>query len=576
MLQAGNVVDGKYKILDRIGQGGMSQVYLAINEKANKTWAIKEVRKDVRENEQIVRGRLLAETELLKRLRHPNLPRIVDVIEEEGSLLIVMDYIEGNSLEVLLREEGAQPQEQVAQWGGQLCQVLGYLHRQKPPIIYRDMKPSNVMLKSDGKVMLIDFGTAREQRVAGEGDDTVCLGTPGYAAPEQWGGCGQTDVRTDIYCLGATLYHLATGCSPSKYLYELPPIRSQNPGLSAGLEEILQKCTRRDPKERYQSCEELFYALEHYPEMDSCYRKKLKRKAGAFFTAAVLALAFGGMGATANAKGHSLAANTWQVWMERGMAGADREEQREAYRQAIRLEPGRAEGYLELLDRVLLVVGEDGVLCFSKEDDRYLRGLLGTEGADGKTWEETLREHREEYDQLAYRLGLAYYYDYEGEGQKSYAVKWLQVAADSPTLPVSFRERAKRLGTIAEYYARLGVADKAGDVGVSYLDYWKDLKELTKGNVAELDNAVTAMRIYRELALQVALRAQEFQKAGVEQVEMEEQLSEIRTHLEQDFTETDWEASGMARMRKELEKLLVVAGEQVEAVYQYQELKRGV
>ena len=178
MLETGSVIDGKYKILYQIGRGGMSRVYLAINEKANKTWAVKEVRRDETVDEQMVRRRLMAETELLKRLRNPHLPRIVDVIDKEGSLLIVMDYIEGNSLESLLAEEGPQPQERVISWGKQLCEVLGYLHRQNPPVIYRDMKPSNVMLQSDGTVMLIDFGTAREQREQKTGDDTVCLGHP--------------------------------------------------------------------------------------------------------------------------------------------------------------------------------------------------------------------------------------------------------------------------------------------------------------------------------------------------------------------------------------------------------------
>ena len=134
MLETGSVIDGKYKILYQIGRGGMSRVYLAINEKANKTWAVKEVRRDETVDEQMVRRRLMAETELLKRLRNPHLPRIVDVIDKEGSLLIVMDYIEGNSLESLLAEEGPQPQERVISWGKQLCEVLGYLHRQNPPV----------------------------------------------------------------------------------------------------------------------------------------------------------------------------------------------------------------------------------------------------------------------------------------------------------------------------------------------------------------------------------------------------------------------------------------------------------
>ena len=276
MLQVGSLIDGKYRILSKVGQGGMSVVYLAINEKANKNWAVKEVRKDGIKDFEIVKQGLVAETDILKKLKHPNLPSIVDVIDSDDSFIIIMDYIEGNSLNKALEEYGAQPQEYVIDWAKQLTDVLGYLHTRTPAIIYRDMKPSNVMLKPDGNVTLIDFGTAREFKEKNLAD-TVCLGTIGYAAPEQFGGMGQTDARTDIYCLGATLYHLVTGMNPCEPPYEIKPIRQINPALSEGLERIILKCTQRDPNDRYQSAAELMYALEHYEEYDHIYRKKQKR-----------------------------------------------------------------------------------------------------------------------------------------------------------------------------------------------------------------------------------------------------------------------------------------------------------
>lgn len=159
----------------------MSVVYLAMNEKANKQWAIKEVRKDGKKDFDVIRQGLVVETDMLKRLKHPHLPSIVDVIDGDGTFLIVMDYIEGNPLNVLVNEQGAQSQEDVIDWAKQLCDVLGYLHSRTPAIIYRDMKPSNVMLKPDGNVMLIDFGTAREYKNKNMVEDTTCLGTQGYA-----------------------------------------------------------------------------------------------------------------------------------------------------------------------------------------------------------------------------------------------------------------------------------------------------------------------------------------------------------------------------------------------------------
>ena len=128
MLEIGSLIDGKYRILNRCGQGGMSVVYMAVNERANKTWAVKEVRKDGCHNFEVVKQGLMAEIDMLKRLKHPHLPSIVDVLDGEGSLLIVMDFIEGRTLGDILAEYGPRPQKDVIAWARQLCSVLGYLH----------------------------------------------------------------------------------------------------------------------------------------------------------------------------------------------------------------------------------------------------------------------------------------------------------------------------------------------------------------------------------------------------------------------------------------------------------------
>ena len=128
MLRIGSVIDGKYKILSKIGQGGMSTVYLAINSKANKPWAIKEVRKDGFQNLDIVKQSLIVEIDLLKKLKHPNLPSIIDIIDQDDNFLIVMDYIEGMTLEKIINENGAQKQKDVIDWAIQICDVLQYLH----------------------------------------------------------------------------------------------------------------------------------------------------------------------------------------------------------------------------------------------------------------------------------------------------------------------------------------------------------------------------------------------------------------------------------------------------------------
>ena len=202
MAQRGSTIDNKYEILKEIGRGGMSVVYLAMDKRLNKQWAIKEIRKDAKDEYSKVNVQaLIKEANLMKRLDHPALPRIVDIIDENNIIYIVMDYIEGESLDRILRDNGPQSQEQVIDWGKQLCDVLRYLHKQEPPIIYRDMKPANAMLKPEGKVKLIDFGIAKEYK-ENSNRDTQALGTKGYAAPEQFGSNCHSDQRTDIFVLG--------------------------------------------------------------------------------------------------------------------------------------------------------------------------------------------------------------------------------------------------------------------------------------------------------------------------------------------------------------------------------------
>ena len=430
MLEIGSLVDGKYKILNKVGQGGMSVVYLAMNEKANKQWAVKEVRKDGIKDFEVVRQGLVAETNILKNLSHPNLPSIIDVIDTDESFIIIMDYIQGNSLNRALDEFGAQPQENVISWAKQLCDVLGYLHTRTPAIIYRDMKPANIMLKPDGNVTLIDFGTAREYKEKNLAD-TTCLGTVGYAAPEQFGGMGQTDARTDIYCLGATLYHLVTGKNPCEPPYEILPIRSINPALSSGLERIILKCTQRDPNDRYQSAAELMYALEHYDEIDDRYRKRQKRKLGAFLAAVILSLGFG-------------AASLWAYNAAEQVNGDNYDdvllqaETVDDYYTAMRTDPTRTEAYEQLNDFLTADYTLD------REEGKQLLKLLAgldSKNADGfSSTSDVLAQLRDSnqagYEQVCFDIGWSFlsYYDTDLDRDRyEAAAKWFQYVRDSGT-----------------------------------------------------------------------------------------------------------------------------------------------
>lgn len=564
MLQIGELIDGKYKILNTIGQGGMSVVYLAMNEKANKQWAIKEVRKDGIQDFEIVRQGLVTEIEMLKRFSHPNLPTIVDVIEDENRLLIVMDYIQGNPLSKALEEYGAQPQENVIIWAKQLCDVLSYLHTRTPPIIYRDMKPQNVMLKPDGNISLIDFGTAREFKEKNLAD-TTCLGTRGYAAPEQFGGMGQTDERTDIYCLGATIYHLVTGQNPCEPPYEILPIRQINPALSSGLEKILVKCTKQNPDERYPSCAELMYALEHYEEIDVIYRRAQKKKLFRFAAAAVLSLVF----AATSAFGHYEAQakkdeNYDNKLIEASNGKLPQSDRENLYIEAIIINSSKYRAYKELLD--LFKVSKETHGRISRDESARVGQLklpLDIKDSSGitRTIDPPLGELKKkspaEYAEFCYNLGLAYWYDYEvRDARYTVATEWFKNAIEIS--PESF-PRAQIYIEIGEYYS--GISEYKGDAGTgvrteamyeAYKNLWESLIELeSKATALDKKNRDEKFLAWNEIVKITRDDAKYFLEI-TDSVEMLKLLDSISAHS---AAEQKKDVSG--EMKKNIDQMIV-------------------
>lgn len=501
MLEIGSVIDGKYKILNVVGKGGMSVVYLAMNERANKQWAIKEVRKDGMQSFDVVKQNLVAETDLLKKLNHPHLPSIIDVIDCDDTFLIVMDYIEGNPLSKALETSGAQNQDDVIEWAKQLCDVLGYLHSRKPPIIYRDMKPSNVMLKPDGNVMLIDFGTAREFKSTSVAD-TTCLGTQGYAAPEQFGGHGQTDARTDIYCLGATMYHLVTGHNPATPPYEMYPIRQWNPMLSSGLEEIILKCTQRNPEDRYQSCAELLYALDHYKDLDIENKKVQSFKWKTFLASFIMTIVMlvGTIGFSAGLTVQT--SSTYESYIANGDSAVSQDAAEKYYLDAINVDPANPLAYQKLLERCT----SDSKLS----EDEY------------NTIKDAIYEHEDELkskypseyaDNVAYKLGQALYFSYVPSSQESesenfstagitVSQRWLDIAQKMGSTE-QIKHRAELLSSMSKAYQNMSGKSLEGDPVEEVKEYWNNLVEIASPNIAKEENNQIALLIYRNVTSQI-------------------------------------------------------------------------
>lgn len=262
-----NLINENYRIIEKIGEGGMSRVYKAEHVRLKSIWAVKEVIKN-----QDIKFDFLSEANILKKLKHPMLPQIVDIFENDEYLYVVEEYIEGESLDKVLKREKSIDENIALRWFKEIAECLHYLHSQKPnPIIYRDMKPANIMLQPNGKLRLIDFGIAREYK-KGSSTDTTYIGTKGYAAPEQFGQA-QSDARTDIYSLGVTMYHIITGKSPYDPPYKFVPARQINPRCSIGCEKVLEKCIQQEPEDRYSSTTELIFALDHIYLYDLDYKK---------------------------------------------------------------------------------------------------------------------------------------------------------------------------------------------------------------------------------------------------------------------------------------------------------------
>ncbi len=253
---------GRYRLESRIGQGGTGAVYEEIDTRfGNRLIAIKEMSHaglsaaNIREAE----AAFEREVQILADLLHPNLPRIYDYFTESERSYLVMDFIEGQTLEDYLERANGKPLalDQVLEWGKQLCDVLDYLHTRQPPVIFRNLKPSNVMISGNGHVFLIDFGIALK---SGQSHDTVPQGSPGFAAPEQYGKI-QSSPRSDIYSLGALLHCLLTGRDPSTQPFSFCPVSQLNPMVPPDLEALLRQMVSMDADLRPVSIQEVIRVL---------------------------------------------------------------------------------------------------------------------------------------------------------------------------------------------------------------------------------------------------------------------------------------------------------------------------
>ena len=597
----GRVIDGKYEIIAAIGKGGMSNVWLGRDRRLDKLWAIKEIKPSTRGRQaQANRQAIIDEANFMKRLDHPAIPRVVDIIDTGASIFVVMDYVNGTALSKVQRQQGEPfEQEEVIDWGIQLCDVLGYLHTIHPPdgypVVYRDLKPSNVMLRDDGSVKLIDFGISMELLPTGPSDTRV-IGTGGYGAPEQVDPevhrVVPVDTRADVYALGTTLYSLVTGHVPrmvktesgkSVVDFDLRPIRDWNPQLSDGLQAIIERATQRNPTDRYQSIAEMRYDLEHYEELTAEYRASQQAKVNGFWMRVRVAVAAAVVGVAClvgsnfvrNSNYDSLLheaslAETEErnVSVEPNANGkgytrtADASEAEEKLRQAIELSPERIEPYQQLLD----VYQDDNV--FTPTESRRWSELWQRHGR--------ALEGNGQYGRLCYDTGILYlcYYDYMGlkdvqeSAPSGVTVATGQGAVQNASRSTEWFARAKRAAqadasghaglqvdenvdelaaldvyeTIGEFYDEFTTAGFEGrDVSASSAEFWASLRTALLGDGENPPVVLSSTKIVQLRLYQVAFESISsstyltgFRQAGVSAAEVTEVLQTIRERLSQE------------------------------------------
>ncbi len=261
LLSPGAMLQSRYKITKLIGQGGMGAIYLADDTRfSNRVCVIKEMLDNFTDEEQrtIATSNFLREADMLASLHHDGIPEVYDRFSEGNRHYLVMEYIQGTDLEQRL-DQTKDPfdEKSLLGWGVQICDILSYLHNQKPPIIYRDMKPANLILTNSGKIYMVDFGIARFFNPIKKG---TMVGTQGYAPPEQYRGL--MEPRSDIYALGATMHHLLTRRDPQEEPpFSFPKVRELNTSVSTATEKLIEKALEKDVSDRFESAEDMLKSI---------------------------------------------------------------------------------------------------------------------------------------------------------------------------------------------------------------------------------------------------------------------------------------------------------------------------
>lgn len=564
------MIGTNYRVIRELGRGGEGRVYLVQHLVTEQYRAAKVL-------DHVTGDRRFQEIHAMKRLEHPSLPQIFDVIIEGERIWLILEYIRGRCLHEIPRQEVCP--EQFFLIAGQLAEVLLYLHTRAAPVFHLDIKPSNLILQADGRLVLIDFGAALHKDELQR--QTKCFGTPGFAAPEQFQK-GTADGRSDIYGAGAVLYY---------YLFRTTPDRGQS--LTAEMKSLekagnrfwreeavglISQCLARDPDQRFVDTTTFSRAVKRAENRYKVYKNLKSTAAAALFLGVVVWFA-------AHQFWHGSTETEVQELQKKEMQKqqqyqlildqADQlgfEQAVVCYKEAAELFPEYTDWVFHLLERIT----DD--YSFTLEEEQSLKELLyrpagKTVNQEGRAQQpeqstaleteqnivlELLRQQEKFYGEFAYELGIAYWYYYEETGGKRAAFQWFSQAVEAGRQQEQngesvghWLELARIHAKIGTYYEKLGKVDANGIQRASMVIYWEDLEKLW-GLEEGADSLIIQKQLAEELLSCMILHGYELSEQGKDPKEFQEILRQVEVFAEKNpqlLLEEQCEAAGAAIQR---------------------------
>lgn len=502
------VLNGRYEILKCIHSKGMANVYLVRDTHLGKQWCLKEIRKSQAGRKNIEFISLMQEANILRSLNNEKIPRITTIENDGDSLFVVMDFLDGVTLKDFVQEKGRIPEDMAVKWMIQIVQAVGYLHSErsnKKPIFYRDMKPDNLMIRSNGVINIFDFGISVRLEYPNQLPEYT-LGTPGYVAPEQQKKNLPMDLRSDIYSMGRTFYFMLTGIDPRGFIGEkLKPISDWSPDVSPVLISIVNKCMADNPNDRYQTCEELQYALENYKFSDEKHRSSAKRKVKVVISLAVAGFVMGICSIIPFGINGAQSKDAY----DKALIVAQQSGRLEDYDKVLTMNPLNISPYEGYID----AVKEDGI--FTLDEEKGLLNHINPNLMDLKK--------DKDYGKIAFDIGKLYWFYYPSEDGKTLSIKWFEDAISS-----DFNKEE------ATVYYNLGVFNRdisksvkeASDSGM-YKKYWNNLLLIQNMDTSDIITIQTNISI----AECISTYAYNLKKDGVSYEDISKEIGVLNSFI---------------------------------------------